>query len=99
FDNTPLGVLAQFFCRAKSRRQRRFPTDGKILFYGRLCTRPLRRVRRLKRTAVALDRMPLRAGPLVRLVRLTSGRMDGIKILSCWGTHTDAPLLSRLTFP
>src|SRR5713226_6175007 len=80
-DSTRLGMLAQTFRRPR-RKRHRILTDGKILFYSRLCTRFLRRVRRLKMIVVILDRMPLRASTLVRLVRHTSGRIDGIKRFS-----------------
>jgi len=81
-NSTPLGMLAQTFRRPKRRKRRRIPTDRKILFYSRLCTRFLRRIRRLKMIVIILDGMPLRASTLVRLVRYTSGRIDGIKRFS-----------------
>src|SRR5713226_2058797 len=81
-NSTPLAMLAQTFRRAKRRKRRRILTDRKILFYSRLCTRFLRRVRRPKMIVVILDGMPLRASTLVRLVRYASGRIDGIKRFS-----------------
>jgi hypothetical protein len=86
-NSTPLAMLAQTFRRAKRRKRRRNLTDRNILFYSRLCTRFLRRVRRLKMIVVILDGMPLRASTLMRLVRYTSGRIDGINRFSRWGTH------------
>jgi hypothetical protein len=59
-DSMPLGILAQASWRANRRKRPRVVTRGKIRCHSGLRARLPRRVRRPKRIAVILDRMPFR---------------------------------------
>lgn len=64
-DSVPLDMLAQASWRANRRTRRRGVTGGKIRCYSGLCALLRRRVRRPKRIAVIIGRMPFRASTLV----------------------------------
>ena len=80
-DSMPLGMLAQASWRANRRKRPRVVTGGKVRCYNSgLYARLLRRIRRPKRVAVILDRMPFRASTLVCslwCVRRTRRLRDG----------------------
>jgi len=64
-DSLPLGILAQASWRANRRKRPRVVTRGKIRCHSGLRARLPRRVRRPKRIAVILDRMPFRGSTQV----------------------------------
>lgn len=64
-DSMPLGILAQASWRANRRKRPRVVTRGKIRCHSGLRAHLPRRVRRPKRIAVILDRMPFRGSTQV----------------------------------
>ena len=64
-DSMPLGILAQASWRANRRKRPRVVTRGKIRCHSWLRAHSPRRVRRPKRIAVILDRMPFRGSTQV----------------------------------